>query len=147
VDLLPDRIEEARERYPDLRFIPANAEALDFPDASFDLVLFFTVFSSILDAGMRARVAREAGRVLRPGGAVLWYDFRVDSPSNPNVRGIRRDAVLDLFPGYDASLRSVTLLPPLARRLGALTRALYPALAALPFLRTHWAGVLVKPAG
>jgi ubiquinone/menaquinone biosynthesis C-methylase UbiE len=47
VDLLPDRIEEAQSRYPVLHFQCGNAEQLDFPNASFDLILLFTVFSSI----------------------------------------------------------------------------------------------------
>jgi hypothetical protein len=36
-------------------------------------------------------------------------------------------------------------LPPLARRLHPLTRLLYPVLAALPPLRTHWMGLLERP--
>ena len=48
-------------------------------------------------------------------------------------------------PGGMATLRLVTLLPPLARRLHALTPVLYPVLAAVPPLRTHWAGLLERP--
>ena len=36
---------------------------------------------------------------------------------------------------------------PLARRLGRATRWAYPMLARLPALRTHWLGLLTKPAG
>ncbi len=66
VDLLPDRIAEARERFPNLHFRCANAEHLDFPDAFFDLVLLFTVFTSILNKQMACNVAREVTRVLNP---------------------------------------------------------------------------------
>src|SRR4051794_18545814 len=48
VDLLPDRVEEARRRHPEIQFGSANAEELVFPDDSFDLVLLFTVLTSIL---------------------------------------------------------------------------------------------------
>ena len=144
VDLLAERIEQARQSFPEFDFRVGNAEHLDFPDGSFDLVLTFTIFTSILDAALASRVASEIRRVLRPGGGLLWYDFRYDNPSNRNVRGISRDRVQSLFPGFDGRLRTVTVVPQLARRLGAVTPAAYPVLAALPPLRTHLLGLLVK---
>jgi SAM-dependent methyltransferase len=146
VDLLPDEIERARARHPGLRFEVGNAEALETPDGAFDLVCLFTVFTSILDAAMAARVAAEVDRVLAPGGAVVWYDFRVDNPRNPHVRGVGRRRIEVLFPEYALHVRSVTVLPPLARRLGRATPWLYPVLARIPPLRTHWIGLLRKPA-
>ena len=123
----------------------ASATALPHPDSSFDLILAFTLFSSILDDRIAGGVAREIGRVLRPGGALVWYDVRVSNPHNPAVRGMPRRRLLALFPGWRATLRPITLLPPVARRLGRLTGVAYPALAALPPLRTHWAGLLERP--
>jgi ubiquinone/menaquinone biosynthesis C-methylase UbiE len=145
IDLLSDRIEEARESHPDLNFQCANAEKLDFHDASFDLVLLFTVLSSILDPGMAMNVAREVARVLKPGGGVLWYDFRYNNPRNPNVRGVTIRRIKNLFPEFTMHLRTLTLLPPVARRLGRLTKLLYPVLASIPLLRTHYLGLLMKP--
>lgn len=145
VDLLPDRVEAARQAHPDIHFSCGNAEHLDFPDAHFDLVLLFTVFSSILDDEMARNVADEVRRVLKPSGAVLWYDFRYNNPSNPNVRGMTKERIRQFFPGFDIMLRTITLLPPLARRLGPLTPLLYPVLAAVPPLRTHYIGLLIKP--
>ena len=144
VDLLPERIAEAKQCYPYFQFQCANAEQLEFPDASFDLVLLFTVFSSILDGQMAGNVTHEVSRVLRLGGAVLWYDFRYNNPRNPNVRGITKRQIETLFPVFHMRLRTITLLPPLARRLGRLTPMLYPVLAAIPPLRTHYLGLLVK---
>ena len=89
-------------------------------------------------------VAAEVARILRSGGAVVWYDFRMNNPFNPHVRGISRKGVRRLFPEYDSRLMTVTLLPPLARRAGSLTDVLYPWLASLPFLRSHYLGVLIK---
>jgi len=147
IDLLPDLIEAARQAYPDICFICGNAESLDFPDAHFDLVLLFTVLSSILDDRMAHSVAREACRVLKPGGAILFYDFRYNNPRNPNVRGITKHLIRRFFPGFEMHLRTITLLPPLARRLGRMTPILYPLLAAIPPLRTHYLGLLIKPKG
>jgi hypothetical protein len=90
-------------------------------------------------------VASEVRRVLRPGGALLWYDFRVGNPWNPHVRAMSRRSIRALFPGWRGSFRLVTLLPPLARRLGSLTPVFYPVLGTLPPLRTHWAGLLERP--
>jgi len=137
VDLLPERIEVARETHPGLTFSCGNAESLDFPAGAFDLVLLFTVLSSILDSRMAANLCAEVIRVLKPEGAIVLYDFRFHNPYNPNVRGMTRRELSRLFPGFDMHPRSLTLLPPLARRLGRCTGALYPLLTRLPFLRTH----------
>lgn len=147
VDLLADRIESARRMWPGMNFRSGNAERLDFPDASFDLVLLFTVFSSIASDAVAHRVATEVARILRPGGALLWYDMRYSNPQNPHIRGITRRHLSEFFPDWTMALRSMTLLPPLARRLGPLTTVLYPVLAAVPPLRTHYLGVLAKPGG
>jgi hypothetical protein len=108
-------------------------------------VLAVTVFSSIFDTSMAANVAGEIERVLRPGGALLWYDFRYDNPSNRDVHGVRELEVRRLFPGLDGRLLGLTLLPPLARRLGPMTAVAYPILSRLPPLRSHLLGLLQKP--
>ena len=146
IDLLSERIRNAQEKHPRMKFSVANAERIDFPDGTFDLVLLYTVFTSILDDRMARNVAGGVARVLKPGGSAVWYDFRFNNPRNPNVRGLSLSAVKGLFPGFEPRLRTVTLLPPLARRLGRLTSALYSLLAAVPLLRTHYVGLLTKPA-
>lgn len=145
VDLLPGRVESARRDHPGLDVREANAERLPFADGSFDLVMLFVVFSSILDEAMRRNVARECARVLRSGGHVLWYDFRYDNPSNAHVRGVSRRELQQLFPGLALDLRTLTVVPQVARRLGPLTGVAYPVLAAVPLLRTYYMGLLRKP--
>lgn len=145
VDLLPSRIAEAKRRYPGFHYECANAEQLGFPSSYFGLVLLFTVFSSILDKQMAQNVADEVSRVLESGGAVLWYDFRYNNPRNHNVRGMKLSEVSQIFPNWRAYVRSITLLPPLARRMRGFTLALYPLLAGFPPLRTHYLGLFVKP--
>jgi ubiquinone/menaquinone biosynthesis C-methylase UbiE len=146
IDLLPETIAVAQHRHPGIRFEVGNAEQIRQGDRDVEMVLAFTVFTSILDDGMAGRVAAEIDRVLRPGGAVVWYDFRVDNPRNRHVRGLGRRAIATLFPGYGVHMRSITVLPPLARRLGRATSWAYPLLARLPALRTHYLGLLRKPA-
>ncbi|TME01118.1 MAG: class I SAM-dependent methyltransferase [Chloroflexi bacterium] len=146
IDLLPERVEAARRAFPRIAFRAGNAEHLPFPDQAFDLVVAYTVFSSILDPEMAANVASEVRRVMRPGGGLLWYDFRYNSPANPNVSGVSADRVRSLFPELSGPLLRVTLLPPLARRLGPLTPLAYPALASMPPLRSHLLGLLLRAA-
>ena len=147
VDLLPERVAAAQKAFPEIEFRQGNAERLEFAAAEFDLVLAITVFSSILEGAMARNVASEIVRVLRPGGALLWYDVRYDSVSNRNVRAVTAARVRDLFPSLRGEVRTLTLLPPLARRLGPLTGAGYPVLSALPPLRSHLLGLLRKPEG
>jgi SAM-dependent methyltransferase len=144
VDLLSERIRSGKERYPEFSFLQANAESLPFADSSFDLVLLFTVFTSVLEPRMRANIAHEIDRVLRPNSAIVWYDFRFNNPFNSNVRGVTKEGILQLFPHFDLRVQSITLLPPLARRMGCLNRFFYPALAKVPFLQTHYLGLLIK---
>lgn len=147
IDLLPARIEEARKLYPEVRFELANGERLDFSDRHFDLVLLFTVLSSVTDPGMARRIAGEVDRVLVPGGAIGWYDLRFPCPYNRHVRPVRRRDLYRLFPGYAQRLRTTTLLPPLGRLIGVPAPGLYRPLSRVPLLRTHYLGLLIKPEG
>ena len=85
VDLLEDRVVQARSRCPgvDLRVI--SGTALPFPDAAFDVATAVTVFSSILDGTIRRALFEEMTRVVRSGGIVLVYDFVVRKPGNHDV--------------------------------------------------------------
>ena len=77
-----------------------------------------------------------------PGGAVLWYDFFVNNPRNPHVRGVGAKVIRLLFPGFGVRLARVTLAPPLARRLVPLSRTIAFALEATKVLNTHYLGVI-----
>jgi ubiquinone/menaquinone biosynthesis C-methylase UbiE len=145
VDVLPEQIKLAKRNYPDIHWHYGTGEALHFRSASFKLIVLFTVFSSILDDNVARNVASEVIRVLQPGGAVLWYDFRYNNPGNPHVRGLSSRQIRRLFPSLTIRLRSISLLPILARRLSWATPALYPMLATLTPLRTHYLGLLSKP--
>ncbi len=64
VDLLTDRLRDASGQ----QFAVARADGrfLPFRDGEFDLVVTFTMFSSILDQRIRALIAIEIERVLSP---------------------------------------------------------------------------------
>jgi len=144
VDLMPARVERARQRVSQADLRIADASNLPWPDESFDLVSQFTVFTSILDPALKRAVAGEMLRVLKPGGAILWFDFRINNPANPQVRGIRAREIRSLFPGCEVDLAPALLAPPLSRRIAGWSRPLVELLHTLPFLRTHYAGLIRK---
>ncbi len=145
-ELLPARAAAARARLPAAIALHAgDALQLALPDASFDLVLQSTVFSSLLDDAFQQRLAERMWRWLRPGGAVIWYDFTWDNPRNPDVRGVPLARMRALFPGAAIDARRVTLAPPLARAVVRLHPGLWRLLHALPPLRTHVLAWIEKP--
>jgi ubiquinone/menaquinone biosynthesis C-methylase UbiE len=142
IDLDPGRAARAAGRFPGADIRAGDASRLPWESGSFDIVLQSTVFSSILDVEMRRAVASEMLRVLAPGGAILWYDFFVDNPSNPHVRGVRRREIGALFPGCRVALRRATLAPPLARLIVPFSWKLAALLESLRVLDTHYFGMI-----
>lgn len=145
IDLQADRVASVQEILPGADLRLGDATELPWDDACMDFVILSTVMSSILDARVRRLVADEVVRVLAPGGSLIWYDFAVNNPRNPHVRGVGRRELLELFSPLGGSVRSVTLLPPVARCVAQVSWTLTTALAAIPWLRTHLLAVLVKP--
>ena len=146
IELLAERAAAARVVLPaSVRLIEGDAVQADIVPASQDAVLAFTVFSSLLDDGFRQRLAETMWGWVRPGGGVLWYDFTVDNPRNPDVRGVPLARVAQLFPQATIHAQRITLAPPLARAACALHPGLYTVLNALPWLRTHVLAWLGKP--
>jgi hypothetical protein len=85
-------------------------------------------------------------RVLRPGGLVVSYDFRV-ARDRRNTRPLRAAELAGLFPGFKLDARRVTLIPPLARALAGRSWLLCELLEMIPLLRTHELVTLRKPTG
>jgi ubiquinone/menaquinone biosynthesis C-methylase UbiE len=145
VELLPGRVAEARELCaPDVNIRQVNAARLEFPAESFDVVFQATVFTSILDVRLKTAVAAEMMRVLSRRGVILWYDFRFDNPRNPDVRGVEKAEIRRLFPGCQVTLHRITLAPPLARLLAPVSWTGCQALEKIPWLCTHYLGVIRK---
>jgi ubiquinone/menaquinone biosynthesis C-methylase UbiE len=120
----------------------ADASALPFADASFDLAMAFTSFSAMHEDKARVSAASEAIRVLRPGGIAVLYDFRVN-PTNRDARPVREEHLLQWFSGLRTEIERVTLAPPIVRALGGAS-ALCRPLERLPWLRTHLLAAITK---
>jgi SAM-dependent methyltransferase len=145
VDLLPGSVERARRLTAQGASIECGSAAgLHFANDSFDLVIQATVFSSVLEADLRRKLATEMLRVLRPNGMILWYDILMGNPRNPNVRPVRKSEIRELFPTCQHELKRVTLAPPLVRRLAPHSWLACSLLGTLPALRTHYLGAFRK---
>jgi SAM-dependent methyltransferase len=147
VELLAERHDAARAVLPAaVQLTCGDALSLPDADASMDIVLQSTVFSSLLDDAFQARLAQAMWRRVKPGGGVLWYDFTFDNPNNADVRGVPLARVCELFPEAAMQHRRVTLAPPIARAVCRVHPALYTVLNMVPLLRTHVLCWLAKPA-
>lgn len=138
-ELLPERLKAARELLPSqIRLFPGDARRLRLADASFDIVLQSTVFTSILDVNFQTELARQMWAWTAPGGGVLWYDFTYDNPRNPDVKGVPLRRIRELFPEGYLRFWRVTLAPPISRFITRMNPGLYTLVnTVFPVLRTH----------
>ena len=76
-DISDEAIQHASETYKksNLKFRQGNATTLDFPDASFDVVVSFETIEHLAE---QAKMIAEIRRVLRPDGALV-----ISSPNRP----------------------------------------------------------------
>lgn len=106
VDLVEANVEAARgrENIPGLTFKLGDAEALPFPDESFDVVV--NVESSHCYPSMR-RFLGEVRRVLRPGGLFLFADHRPvadewgQGRTVASLRGLLRETGMEVLRDED----------------------------------------------
>jgi SAM-dependent methyltransferase len=143
-DLLPSRVQAAHRLIPNVPITCADGQRLPYKTGSFDLVLQYTVLSSVLDCEVKANMAREMLRVLRvPGGRILWYDFWLN-PTNPQTRGIRLAEVRKLFPACHLKVRRITLALPIARWLVPVSWHLSSLLESIKIFNTHYL-IVIRP--
>jgi phosphatidylethanolamine/phosphatidyl-N-methylethanolamine N-methyltransferase len=87
IDLSPRMLHRARKRADQLGcqadFRLGDVQCLDFPDASFDIVIATFLFCSVPDPILGLR---EVGRVVRPGGMILLLEHML-SP-NPFLAAV-----------------------------------------------------------
>jgi ubiquinone/menaquinone biosynthesis C-methylase UbiE len=142
IDLVEERVESARRRYPSLEVHVGSATELPFEDASLDLVTQFTCLSSIVDDSARAVAAREMRRVAGADGSVLSFDLRRPSRAAAGTTatvGLDERALRALF-GEPRLLRRVAPRFELAQLAGR-HHVVTSALALLPPLRSHLLGI------
>ena len=149
IELLAESVERARLVLPcSVGILQGDASVVtapSLPPASQDIVYQATVFSSLLNSSFQARLARAMWSWVRPGGGVLWYDFTVDNPRNPDVRGVPVARIRQLFPEGALRVHRVTLAPPIAKAVCRIHGALYTLFNTCVWLRTHRLVWIAKP--
>lgn len=143
-DLLPEKIELGKKLNSNIDLRCCDASSLPYEDESFDTVMQFTVFTSILDRKMRRSIAREIMRVLKPDGIILWYDFHMNNPKNPDVRGVKKREIYELFPHCQITLERITLAPPLVRLIAPCSWLACYLLESLKLFNSHYIGIIRK---
>jgi SAM-dependent methyltransferase len=122
------RIDEASSRTP-LRLVQADATALPFADASFDLAC--SAFGAVPFVADSAAVMREVARVLRPGGRWVFavpHPFRWCLPDDPTEGGLWvRDSYFDRRPYVEQDESGVATYVEHHRTLGDRVRELTAA--------------------
>jgi ubiquinone/menaquinone biosynthesis C-methylase UbiE len=144
IDLSPERIEEAKRLYPGICFSCGNAEKLPYSNEFFDIITQSTVFTSILDIGMKKEIAFEMIRVLKEDGVIIWHDYRFNNPLNRDARGIGKRQIMNLFPGCAFNFKLTNLNPFIARPLSRFSLKLCEILEMASFLLTHWLVIIRK---
>lgn len=143
LDLNPAGIAFCRRRHqvPGLDFQRGNAQALPFPDASFDAVVNVEASHCYPDF---PGFLREAARVLRPGGHFLYADFRFREQwaeweqalaAAPLTRVRARDIRAEVLRGMESNAeRSERLV---RQRLPGFLHTLGRDFAGIPGSRVH----------
>jgi SAM-dependent methyltransferase len=144
LDLLPDRLLNARQRLPGTHLLRADGSRVPFPEHSFDLVLQYMAISSVLDQDLRRMICSEMLRVLKPDGLILSYDFWVN-PTNKQTRGLRMKEIKAAFPECHIHQLRVTLAPPISRRFISISWGLCLFLESLEILNTHYLATIQPP--
>lgn len=121
VDYTQAMLDQARQNAGPLagriRFLRMNAEALDFPDQSFDVIVSRNLTWNLPDP---SRAYAQWARVLRPGGLLLnfdanWYRYLYD----PQARArhlFDRQAVQDTGAADDTAGTDVAAMEAIARQ-------------------------------
>ena len=143
-ELSAERADLARRRVPGGTIADTDGFRIPFADAEFDVVTATLVLSTIRDPGERYALLAEMRRVVRPGGLIAIYDFRVRKPWNRHVAPVRgRDLATTLGPPT-SEYRLAPFLPALDLALKLPPAASDALIRILP--RTHRLWVWALPA-
>jgi ubiquinone/menaquinone biosynthesis C-methylase UbiE len=134
LDLLEERVGAAAAKVPGASIQVGDARSLPFEARRFAAVTLLLVLSSLGDRTAMRQALAEARRVLAVDGALLIWEPRIPNPANRATTHVPQ-RLLRHTAGRPSAVKSVTLMPPLARRLP--NAAAYRRIARLRPLRTH----------
>lgn len=146
IDLIPERVEAARRVCPrGVTIDCGSAMKLPHADRSIDVILLFGIFCLILEDHVCEGVAREAMRVLKNDGVILWCDYRFKAPGERHLRTFSKREMERFFPGMRIDGHPIHPLPPLLRKVGPIAPFMCNVIGMLPFVRTHYFATISNP--
>lgn len=118
IDISPGIIKRARRDYPKIHFEVGDIEKTKYKNSSVDLICYTGILHHFPDF---AKVAKEAARILKPGGHIFSYDpnkhnppfWLYRSPNSPfstrigvtdNERLLTKREIADVFEKYGISV-------------------------------------------
>jgi ubiquinone/menaquinone biosynthesis C-methylase UbiE len=137
VELLAERQAAATQRVPEAAIRLGDARRLPYGNRHFDAVTMFTVLSSLSSVADALVAFGEALRVVRPPGVLVVWEPRLPNPLNRHTLWITGGMLREAAGANPITVRTTTVLPFVARRLGRRTERLYPRLAEVAPLRSH----------
>ncbi|HNY13619.1 MAG TPA: class I SAM-dependent methyltransferase [Candidatus Wallbacteria bacterium] len=137
-DLMFDRARAAAQKNATSNVINCNASLVPIKDSSFDFVSQFTVFSFVISAEMKKRIASEMVRVAKPGATVIWYDMIHTNPFNKNLKGVGYAEICRLFGVRPRECHRIVLNPWILRPLFNFSKTLCDVLAALKIFNSFY---------
>jgi SAM-dependent methyltransferase len=145
-ELIQDNIDRGISMMPSaIKILVGDASELDLTEESFDILMSFTVFSSILNLDFQEKLASKMWLLTKPGGGILWFDFIYNNPNNSDVMGIKVKRLQKLFPEGQLKIERIALAPPIARQVTKIHPRMYTLFNLFPFLRTHILVWIQKP--
>ena len=144
IELGRDKIETAKRLSPNMNFRCGDASEIPYEDNSFDIIMQFIAFTSIIDYEMKNSIAKEMLRVLKPDGIILWYDCLMDNPRHSDLKGVKKKEIYELFPNCDVYLKRITLAPPITRTIATYSWLICIFLEKLKIFNTHYIGIIRK---
>jgi len=139
IDVIEERIDEGRKKYPNLNFVCDDATSMPFESDMFDLTLESTMFIQLTDEGLSQRIADEMLRVTKPNGYLMLIDWRYGKPGNSSYLAVSKKRINKMFSvGLLSDIvcqSSGALVPPVGRAVSKyLPSAYFPLRAIFPFL-------------
>jgi ubiquinone/menaquinone biosynthesis C-methylase UbiE len=133
VDISADVLARARavKQVADETFTEARGESLPFPDASFDIAVYFNALHHV-PVAVQAKALRETARILAPGGTLLVVEPLAEGPNFKLVQPIDDETEVRA-----AAKRELDQLPPVL--LKHHRRLIYDATVRYPDFETFLA--------
>lgn len=138
IDIRHEAIFRAKATNPDINYIIADARYSPFKNSVFDLVLQYTLFTSVLEEDFKKEIAREILRVLKISSLIIWYDFFLKRPFKKGVKSIGKKEIKKLFGDCNYYFYRITFIPPLARFLCPISHFLCCFFELLKLFNTHY---------